>query len=296
MDINAENLNSLFYSFNALLQKGLAQAWNEWEKYSSVVNSATALEKYPMTIISGGMREWVGPRFINEVGGKLLEVRNRDFEATQGVSRNDIEDDNIGFYSALFTEMGINAGALWPWLSVEALCSAGKWADGKDFFAADRKIGKAAINNVVSGALSIANYETARSQMMAFMQADGKTPIGLVPDTLMVGPSNEKTARQILKADLVAEGGAAVSNVHRDEAEVLVNPYLVGDNAGKWFLMCTKRGIKPVAVQKRKVGALARWDKDSDPCVKDENRCDYGVHYRGAAVAVAPQLVVGGNL
>ena len=77
---------------------------------------------------------------------------------------------------------------------------------------------------------------------------------------------------------------------------MLVNPYLVGDNAGKWFLMCTKRGIKPVAVQKRKVGALTRWDKDSDPCVKDENRCDYGVHYRGAAVAVAPQLVVGGNL
>ena len=296
MDINSENLNTLFYSFNALLQKGLAQAWNEWEKYCSVINSATALEKYPLTIISGGMREWVGPRFINAVSGKLLEVRNRDFEATQGVSRNDIEDDNIGFYSALFTEMGINAGALWPRLSVEALCSAGKWADGGDFFTASRKIGKATINNVVAGALSVSNYETARSQMMGFLQADGKTPIGLVPDTLMVGPSNEKTARQILKADLVAEGGTAVTNVHRDEAEIIVNPYLVGSDAGKWFLMCTRRGIKPVAVQKRKVGPLVRWDKDSDPCVKDENRCDYGVHYRGAAVAVAPQLVIGGNL
>ncbi|MBR4665240.1 MAG: hypothetical protein IKO93_15345, partial [Lentisphaeria bacterium] len=45
-----------------------------------------------------------------------------------------------------------------------------------------------------------------------------------------------------------------------------------------------------------KTGALQRWDKDSDPCVKDHNRCEYGLHYRGAAALVAPQLIIGGNL
>jgi len=295
MDLNTDNMRNLFYSFNAYLQRGLGGGWTEWERFCSIINSSTAIEKYPMTIIQGAMREWVGPRLINEIEGKTFDVKNRDFEHTEGVNRNDIEDDNIGFYEALFTEMGINAANLWPELAAEALTGSGNWADGKPFFSASRKIGKAAINNVVSGALSVSTYETARSQMMQFRKADG-TPIGLVPDLLMVGPALENTARRILKAELVAEGGNTVSNVHKDEAEVLVNPFLVGDNGNKWYLVCTRRGIKPVIVQKRKEGALQRWDKDTDPCVKDHNRCDYGLHYRGASAMVAPQLIVGGNL
>jgi len=148
---------------------------------------------------------------------------------------------------------------------------------------------------VVGGALSVSTYEAARAQMMQFCKPD-KTPIGLVPDTLMVGPSLEGTARRILKSELVVENGNTVSNIHKDECEILVNPYLVGDHASKWYLLNTKRGIKPVVVQQRKVGALQRWDKDSDPCVKDKNRCEYGLHYRGAAALVAPQLIIGGNL
>ena len=296
MDLTAATMRKLFFSFNAFLQRGLGGGWNEWTRFCSVINSGTLIEKYPMTVITGGMREWIGERVINEISGKLFEVVNRDFEHTEGVSRNDIEDDNLGFYQALFTEMGINAANLWPELAVKALTGTGKWADGVAFFSATRKIGKAVINNVVSGELTVANYETARAQMMQFCKPDGKTPLGLVPDTLMVGPQLEVTARKILKADLIIENNTTVSNVHRDECEILVNPLLTGDNAGKWYLMNTKRGIKPVVVQQRKIGPLVRWDKDSDSCVKDHNRNEYGLHYRGAAALVAPQLIVGGNL
>lgn len=296
MNLTADTMRNLFYSFNAYLQKGLGGGWTEWTKFCSVINSGTLIEKYPMTVISGGMREWIGERVINEIAGKLFEVVNNDYEHTEGVSRNDIEDDNIGFYQALFTEMGLNAANLWPELAAKALTSAGKWADDVAFFSATRKIGKATINNVVSGALSVTTYETARAQMMQFCKPDGKTPIGLVPDTLMVGPTLEVTARRILKAELVVESGNTVSNVHKDECEILVNPFLVGDNASKWYLMNTKRGIKPVVVQQRKIGALQRWDNESDTCVKDKNRNEYGLHYRGAAALIAPQLIVGGNL
>lgn len=296
MNLTQNTMRNLFYAFNAYLQKGLGGGWTEWTKFCSVINSGTLIEKYPMTVISGGMREWIGERVINEIAGKLFEVVNKDYEHTEGVSRNDIEDDNIGFYQALFTEMGLNAANLWPELAAKALTSAGKWADDVAFFSATRKIGKATINNVVSGALSVTTYETARAQMMQFCKPDGKTPIGLVPDTLMVGPTLEVTARRILKAELVVESGNTVSNVHKDECEILVNPFLVGDNASKWYLMNTKRGIKPVVVQQRKIGALQRWDNESDTCVKDKNRNEYGLHYRGAAALIAPQLIVGGNL
>ena len=295
MDLTHENMRNLFYAFNAYLQRGLDGGWTEWTKFCSVINSSTLIEKYPMTIIAGGMREWVGERVINEIAGKMFEVVNKDYEHTEGVNRNDIEDDNIGFYEALFVEMGLNAANLWGELAVEALTAGGRWADGTAFFSASRKIGKAEINNVVNSELTVSSYESARSQMMQFCKPD-KTPIGLIPDTLMVGPTLEGTARRILKSELVVESGNTVSNIHKDECDILVNPYLVGDHANKWYLMNTKRGIKPLVVQKRKTGALQRWDKDSDPCVKDHNRCEYGLHYRGAAALVAPQLIIGGNL
>lgn len=295
MNITPETMDALFFSFNALMQKGLGTAWTGWNKFATTVNSSTGIEKYPSTIIGGGMREWVGERVVNAVKGKLLEVRNKDFENTIGVSRNDIEDDQIGFYSALFTELGIDAGCLWGKLATEALCKSGKWADGANFFSAARKIEKAAVNNVVAGELTTANYEAARAQMMGFRKADG-SPLGLVPDTLMVGPELEGIAKRILATDLVAEGSATVSNIHKDECAIEVNPYMTGEDGKKWFLLCTSRGFKPVAVQKRKEGALQRWDKDSDECVKRDNRNEYGLHYRGAAVAASPYLVIGGNL
>ena len=295
MNITPETMDALFFSFNALMQKGLGTAWTGWNKFASVIHSSTGIEKYPSTVIGSGMREWVGERVVNAVKGKLLEVRNKDFEHTVGVSRNDIEDDMIGFYYALFTDLGIEAGSLWGKLATEALCKAGKWADGADFFSASRKIEKVPVNNVVAGALTMVNYETARAQMMSFRKADG-SPLGLVPDTLMVGPELEGVAKRILATDLVAEGSATVSNIHKDECAIEVNPYMTGENGKKWVLLCTSRGFKPVAVQKRKEGALQRWDKDSDDCVKSKNQNEYGLHYRGAAVATSPYLVIGGNL
>lgn len=295
MDLTTDNIRNLFIAFNSYFNRGREAGWKEWTKFCAVINSGTYIEKYPMTIISGAMREWVGARVINEISGKTFDVVNRDFEHTEGVSRNDIEDDNIGFYEAIFTEMGLSAANLWAELASEALTNGGKWADGLDFFSASRKIGKSNINNVVSGALSVESYETARSQMMAFAKPD-KTPLGLIPDTLMVGPSNESAAKRILKAELIAGSDGTSSNIHAGEAEVLVNPYLTGTHAGKWFLMCTRRGIKPVVVQKRKEGSLQHWDKDTDVCVKEHNRNDYGVHCRGAAALIAPQLIIGGNL
>lgn len=295
MDLNQGNLDSLFFALNASLNKGLAKAWTGYERFAMPVMSSTSIEKYPMTIITGAMREWIGPRVINTLSGKMLEVRNRDFEHTEKVSRNDIEDDSIGFHAPLFEAMGISAANLWPQLATEALCNAGNWADGAAFFSASRKVGKSTINNIVDSALTATTYSTAKAQMMNFAGPD-KQPLGLVPTVLMVGATLEDTARRILKAETVNESGVAVSNIYKDSAELLINPFMTGDYANMWFLFCDNRGIKPVAVQKRKEGSLQRWDKDSDSCVKDRNENEYGLHYRGEAVAVAPHLVIGGNL
>lgn len=295
MDLNVNTMDALFTALNASLNKGIAQAWNGWQKFAMVINSNSSVERYPVMLIEGTMREWIGPRVVHTLSGKTLDVRNRDYEHTESVSRNDIEDDTIGLYSPVFEAMGVNAANLWGMLATEALCNPGNWADGAAFYKSDRQFGRATINNLVSGELSLENYETARTRMLSFCDASG-SPLGLMPDLLVVGPELEGVAKQILKADLVADGTMTVSNVHKDEAEIVVDPFMVGDHSAKWFLICTTRGVRPVAVQKRKEGALIRWDADSDVCVKEHNRNDYGLHYRGAAAAVGPHLVIGGNL
>lgn len=295
MKLTRENLDALFTAFNAALNKGLAKTWNGWQKWAMTVQSSGAGETYPLALVTGGMREWIGPRVRNKLDTGKLTVLNKDYEHEESVSRNDIEDDHIGLYEPIFEAMGVDAGNLWGRLATMALVDAGNWADGAAFFSSRTLGKKSTANNVVNSALSLANYETARARMMGFCDAAG-SPLGLVPDLLMVGPSNESTAKSILSADLVVSGGATVSNVHKNECEVQVNPYLVGSDAGKWFLFCTSRGLKPVAVQKRKEGQLVRFDRDSDDCVRDRNECLYDLHYRGNAAAVQPLLVIGGNL
>lgn len=291
--LSAAVMDALFTAINTSLNKGLGTSWDGYQSWSNVITSTGAAEKYPMTIVTGGMREWIGDRVINRLSAKFLTVHNDDFERTEGVNRNHVADDNIGFIAPLFESMGIDAGNLWGRLATEALVKGGKWADGKDFFSASRKLGKATYNNVVAGALDVTNYAAARSQMMAFVGTDGETPMGLVPDTLVVGHSLEGTARKLFSSLLVVEDGAAVDNIYKDQVTVQVNPYITD---AKWFLCCTTRGIKPISVQKRQEGALQRWDQESDENVKNLNENHYGVHYRGAAAATCPFLVIGGNL
>ena len=290
MELTRENLNSLFYAINGNFNKGLAQVWPDFEKFCMILNSSTLMEKYPVTLMTGAMREWIGERVVHELTGKMVTVVNKPYEHTEGIDRNDLEDDTFGFFAPLFEAIGVEAGNLWGRLATEALANPGKWADDAAFFGS-RKIGKATINNLVSGGLTVTNYETARSRMMDFKAADGVTPLGLVPNLLIVGNALEGTAKRIFKTDLVVENGSTVSNIHRDEVEIVLDPFLSGND---WYLACTNRGIKPLAVQKRKVGALIRWDKESDDCVKNRHRYEYGIDHRGAAAAICPHLIIKG--
>jgi phage major head subunit gpT-like protein len=71
-------------------------------------------------------------------------------------------------------------------------------------------------------ALSTANYDIARTALRN-MTADGGTKLGVQPDTLIVGPSNEANALNIIAAANLANGA---SNIFLNTAKVLVVPEL----------------------------------------------------------------------
>ncbi|ADU63407.1 MAG: Mu-like prophage major head subunit gpT family protein [Pseudodesulfovibrio sp.] len=71
-------------------------------------------------------------------------------------------------------------------------------------------------------ALDATNYGAARAAMMG-MKGDNGRPLGIRPTTLVVPPTLEKAALEVVKAERNADGA---TNVYRDSAEVLVTPWL----------------------------------------------------------------------
>lgn len=70
--------------------------------------------------------------------------------------------------------------------------------------------------------LTAENYASARTAMMNF-KADGGRPMGVRPTLLVVPPTLEQKAFEVLKAERDANGA---TNVYQNSAELLVTPWL----------------------------------------------------------------------
>lgn len=295
MDINRTNMNNIFQGFKVNFQSGIELVPETWKQFAMVIQSTAAVNIYPFLEQFGGMREWIGDRQIKNLASRKLEVKNRDFEDTVSAKRNDIEDDQYGIYANLISQMGFNAARIWQELGVDALASNVTWIDDKNFYAADRKYGKSEIANYSTSALSAETFAAAYAAMMSYQGHNDKL-LGVVPDTLIVGPALRETAWNILKNEFTysAADKVQIRNPNQNICELVILNELVGDHAGYWFLAQTKGVLKPVAVQQRKLPVLVRLDSEDDENVFMRNEYMYGTSARGAAFLTMPHLIYGG--
>lgn len=296
MIINSANLNKIRTGFKSLYDSAFGQVNTDWQKLAMIVNSSSADMKYGWLGKTTKFREWIGDRVYQNLKSHDFAIKNKDFENTVGVDRNDIQDDILGQYSVLFSQLGQDAGNH-PAELLYGLIKSGTTSlcyDGQYFFDTDHPVmdgngvtqsisnfgggggnawylfdttkvvkpfifqkredykfvaldnpddqnvfskkeyvyGVDARCNVGFGlwqlayaskqALTAANYSTARGGMMA-VQSDNGQPLGIVPNLMVVGPSNEAAAREIAQAERNAAGA---TNVWRGTVEVLVVPWL----------------------------------------------------------------------
>jgi phage major head subunit gpT-like protein len=90
MLVNSANLDALRVGFKTTFQAGLGMAKPQWDRVAMEVPSSTAENKYGWLKQLPGMSEWVGPRTIQNLSQADYAIRNKDFELTVGVQRNDI--------------------------------------------------------------------------------------------------------------------------------------------------------------------------------------------------------------
>lgn len=296
MIINSSNLKTLGVGFKGNYQQGLEQAGSQYGLVATTVPSTTKSEEYGWLGKIPNVREWIGDRVVQNLTSHDYTIKNKPWELTIGVDRDDIEDDNIGIYAPLFQEMGRSTGAhydqlCWPMLvngfttacydkqyyfdtDHPVLDEAGKeisvantdGGSGTPWFLADLsralkpiilqkrkdwqfiakdnpaddnvfnnrefKYGVDARHNVGYGfwqfcwgskqTLDATAYKTARAALSG-MKGDYGRPLGINPTHLIVPPSLEGTALEILNAERNAAGA---TNVWKGTAQLIKVPWL----------------------------------------------------------------------
>ncbi len=296
MQLNTATLDALRVGFSASFRGALGQAESDYTKVATVVPSSTKENRYGWLGKMPNMREWIGPRAVMSIAEHDYTIRNKSFEMTIGVDRDDIEDDNLGQYGALFAEMGQSVGAYPDMMVFEALKNGftTECYDGQNFFDSDHPVldedgNTVSVSNTGGGSgtpwfllaagrairpiifqqrkapefvskdkpdddnvfdrkeflygtdarwnvgygfwqmaygsrqsLDATAYAAARAAMRG-MKGDHGRPLGLKPNLLVVPPSLEETALEILNAERNAAGA---TNVWRGTAELLVSDWL----------------------------------------------------------------------
>lgn len=142
MLINQANLRSLYTGFSTAFQGGFSGVSPMYTRVATVVPSTTAENEYGWLGQMPLFREWIGDRVINSIGSHGYTIRNKSYEQTIGVDRDHIDDDNIGIYTPLFSELGRTAASfpdelVFPFLKngFATLCY-----DGQNFFDSDHPV------------------------------------------------------------------------------------------------------------------------------------------------------------
>ena len=296
MIINKANLASLFVAVKTAFNKGLKNTTPTWQRVATLVPSTTSSTTYAWLGQFPRLREWIGDRQLKSLAAHDYNVKNKKFEASIAIPRDDIDDDTYGVFTPLFEEMGY-AAATHPDELVYALLAAGfnnQCYDGQNFFDTDHPVGDedngvASVSNMQAGAespwflldvnrpikplifqrrrdydiksmtkdddeavfmrdeyrygvdarvnagfglwqlafgskavLNEANFKAARTSMKAQKSDEGR-PLAVMPNLLVVGPSNESAAEALIMTRTLAGGG---DNPLYKSVEVLVVPWL----------------------------------------------------------------------
>lgn len=292
MVVNQSNLHGLGVGFSTAFNIGFEGTPTTWAKVATRVPSSTKEQEYSWLGQFPQMREWIGSREIQQLVMHGYTIRNKTFESTIAVPREDIEDDNYGTYGSVFTRLG-EAAAQHPDTLVWGLLMEGfskKCYDDKAFFSDQHPIKKGVTaSNVLQKVLSPESYETARAMIMSQVGENGKS-LKIIPDTLFVAPANESMGRKILECEFIE--GTSNPLYHTATLEVIPD---LAENPKQWFLACTKKALKPMIFQEREKIRFQSFVNEHDEHVFMQKEYLYGASGRHNAGYGFWQFMVGSD-
>lgn len=286
MQITPAALASIFVAFDMRYQNAYKAAEPKHQRFTMEVPSSTRETNFAWMAKIPRMREWVGERVIQNASAHEYSIKNRDFELTLEVDRNDIEDDQIGIFNPMLDMMGEQA-RFYPGDLVVELLKDGETKlcfDGQYFFDTDHPVdlndpAKGVQSNLFAATpLTGDNYASVRASMQTFKGEDNRH-LAVMPNLLVVPPQLETTAKKILNAELI-NGGE--TNVNKGTAEIIVLPELANAPLD-WYLMDVTKPIKPLVFQNRKAPIFTYLNQPTAENVFFRKKFVYGIDARGNA-------------
>ncbi len=258
------------------------------ERLATIINTTQPIQKYAWMGTVPPMREFIDERRPSGMTEYATSIEDKVFESTIAVDRKAIEDDQLDLIRLRIRDMASRIASHRHQMLVEAL-SGGFTADGYDgatfFDTAHPMAGGSTYGNRVGAALDGEVLGEAISSMMLVPDDQG-IPLGIVPDTLVVGPKQQWTAMELLESPVVVDktGGISVpyGNVFKGRLNLVVSPFLRGTADDYWFLLDTKRPIRGLILQQRSdvpVEFAAMESRNSDSGFM-RDRYHYGVRAR----------------
>ena len=306
MQINQANLSALFRGYRVQFMEAYQGAVPFWDQIAMRTPSSSAQELYHWLGAVPGMKQLLGEVVISNLSANKYAITNNEWEDTIAVKQADIERDTYGIYNPLMQAMGIASKEHPDELVSNLLINGFTTADytGKNFFDSakvqDGDPNGTTLTNKATAKLGPTSFAAARQAIKSVKNSKGR-PMGLGRKLLLiVPPALEVQGRQILQADFIqqtaansdAKAVAAVSNVNKGTAELVVWPRLAGnDNA--WFLLEVGMPVKPLIVQvEKETGLQSLTNPDSDHVFK-KHEFLYKAYGRYNAGYGLPQLAYG---
>jgi phage major head subunit gpT-like protein len=207
------------------------------------------------------MREFLDERKPAGLTEYSMSIEDKTFESTIAVDRKAIEDDQLDLIRLRVKDLAWRVAAHRQQILVELFANGFTTSgyDGVSFFNTAHPItSSTTYSNRSTAALSANALADAISTMMLVPDDQG-TPLGIVPDTLVVGPKLQWAAMELVDSPVVVYKGNAVdsagannyANVFKGKLDVVVSHYLGGAWDDYWFLLDTKRPIRSAIFQQR---------------------------------------------
>lgn len=289
MLLTKPNIQSLQTSFSQRFRSAYRDAPTFFQNFSTTIPSNTRTNTYGWMQRLLAMREWDGPRIIQNLKTHAYSLENKSYEATVAVASDDIKDDMLGVYNPRMEELGRVGKHLPDQLILEAL-RAGDTENGFDdqaFFSTGHTLDPAGgQDNTGTEIFSQANWAAIRAERASYTGEDGR-PLKVVSNLVVIPPQFELVAKQIFVAEIAPQiqgssaGIGGGTNMTRGEARYLVLPEL--QPADGWFVFDTTAPIQAMIWQLRESVKLVSRTSVTDDNVFWQKEFVWGLDGRGRA-------------
>lgn len=156
--VTREILNRLNTGFKTIFNGVFSKADPMWNKIAEKVDSTTSLETYTWLGQIPGMKEWLDERRIKRLEVEAYTLKNRKFEDTIALSREAVEDDQVGNFKMAVRGLADAAAEHPEELVFEALRRGHELPcfDGQNFFDTDHPVmvgdEEVSVSNIQAGA------------------------------------------------------------------------------------------------------------------------------------------------